>query len=60
MVGDFLAPPFEFYSGLASCFEGHFEVTSFEWAQTTPKTIGVCLDGDPTDMGNVMKGRFRS
>jgi hypothetical protein len=56
MMGEFLAPPFEFYSGLTSCFEGHFEVKSFEWTQTKPATIGVCLDGDPTDMGNVMKG----
>lgn len=23
MVGEFLAPPFEFYSGLTSCFSGH-------------------------------------
>lgn len=58
MVGKFLAPPFEFYSGLTSCFEGHFEVKSFEWRQTNPETIGVCLDGDPTDMGNVMKGEL--
>jgi len=58
MVGEFLAPPFEFYSGLTSCFEGHFEVKSFEWKQTKPEKIGVCLDGDPTDMGNVMKGEL--
>jgi len=60
MVGEFLAPPFEFYSGLTSCFEGHFQVKSFEWKQTSPATIGVCLDGDPTDMGNVMKGEIQS
>lgn len=58
MVGDFLAPPFEFYSGLTSAFEGHFEVQSFEWKQTNPASIGVCLDGDPTSMGNVMKGEL--
>jgi len=56
MVGEFLAPPFEFYSGLTSCFEGHFEVKSFEWRQTAPETIGVCLDGEPTTMGVTMSG----
>jgi len=56
MVGEFLAPPFEFYSGLTSCFEGHYEVQSFEWKQSNPAKIGVCLDGDPTEMGNTMKG----
>lgn len=56
MVGEFLAPPFEFYSGLCSCFEGHFEVQSFEWKQKSPENVQVCLDGDPTVMGNVMKG----
>jgi diacylglycerol kinase family enzyme len=56
MVGEFLAPPFEFYSGLTSCFEGHFEVKSFQWSQTKPEKIGVCLDGDPTDMGSTMRG----
>lgn len=59
MVGDFLAPPFEFYSGLTSCFEGHFHVKSFEWKQTKPANIGVCLDGDPTDMGHTMRGELR-
>lgn len=58
MVGEFLAPPFEFYSGLTSCFEGHFEVKSFEWRQDDPETIGVCLDGDPTDMSNIMRGEL--
>merc|ERR1712226_1173989 len=56
MVGDFLAPPFEFYSGLTSCFEGHFEVQSFQWRQHKPRGIKVCLDGEPTDMGDAMRG----
>lgn len=59
MVGDFLAPPFEFYSGLTSCFEGHFEVQSFDWKQSNPSNIKVCLDGEPTDMGNVMHGEVK-
>merc|ERR1712100_713171 len=46
MVGEFLAPPFEFYSGLTSCFEGHFEVEDFTWKQDDEDHdhIKVCLD----------------
>jgi len=58
MVGEFLAPPFEFYSGLTSCFEGHFEVKSFDWTQTQPSNVKVCLDGEPTEMGNAMHGEI--
>merc|ERR1712130_945593 len=60
MVGEFLAPPFEFYSGLCNAFEGHFEVKSFEWEQSTPDHVMVCLDGDPTDLGTVMRGELET
>merc|ERR1719191_673663 len=54
MVGEFLAPPFEFYSGLCSCFSGHYEVQSFTWTQSSPSNVRCCLDGDATDLGSVM------
>jgi diacylglycerol kinase family enzyme len=59
MMGQFYAPPFEFHSGLTAVFTQHFEVKSFEWKQTDSKrgpNIGVCLDGDPTDFGDTMRG----
>jgi hypothetical protein len=59
MMGEFYAPPFEFHSGLTAVFESHFAVKSFDWKQTDSKrgsSIGVCLDGDPTDFGSVMHG----
>ena len=31
------------------------EVTGFQWAQTEPAAIGVCLDGDPTDAGSTVR-----
>jgi hypothetical protein len=51
---DSFTPPMECISGLVNLFDAHYEVRSFEWAQTEPANIGVCLDGDPTDAGNTM------
>eukprot|EP00756_Hemistasia_phaeocysticola_P033144 Hpha_TRINITY_DN16450_c2_g11::TRINITY_DN16450_c2_g11_i1::g.163877::m.163877 len=48
---DFFSPPMELFSGTATVFEGHMQVSRFEWEQTAPAEIGVCLDGDPVDAG---------
>lgn len=58
MVGEFLAPPFEFYSGLTACFSGHYEVQSFSWNQSSPSNVRCCLDGDATDLGTVMVAKY--
>jgi hypothetical protein len=51
---DSFTPPMECISGLVNLFDAHYEVRSFEWAQTEPANIGVCLDGDPTDAGSAV------
>eukprot|EP01065_Artemidia_motanka_P053009 TRINITY_DN9730_c0_g1_i1.p1 TRINITY_DN9730_c0_g1~~TRINITY_DN9730_c0_g1_i1.p1 ORF type:complete len:437 (+),score=130.90 TRINITY_DN9730_c0_g1_i1:61-1311(+) len=48
---DYFMPPMELFAGTASVFEGHMRVSKFEWLQTRPANIGVCLDGDPVDAG---------
>eukprot|EP01062_Namystynia_karyoxenos_P073438 TRINITY_DN70236_c0_g1_i1.p2 TRINITY_DN70236_c0_g1~~TRINITY_DN70236_c0_g1_i1.p2 ORF type:complete len:451 (+),score=159.85 TRINITY_DN70236_c0_g1_i1:85-1353(+) len=49
---DFFAPPMELFAGTATVFEGHMRVSKFEWTQTKPAQVGVCLDGDPVDAGS--------